>query len=223
MPKRGSAFETFKSAVLFFARIYGILNHNKRCESVIPSRIFCYIQLSVALFPSADNARANSRTAANKQQGNPQSRVACVAGLRKIIDLSVVDRQISHRNDLRMRCRISRNRHLGIENLTIICADFNRMRTRFQINRVCYFLTIHFNDYIRQLSRRYNKRNRIFQRRQNRRSVWIKPIIAASSSDFIKEILSFHISKRLCCTCFRMLTASRNIFRFDKIVVFKNR
>ena len=30
--------------------------------------------------------RANSRTAANKQQGNPQSRVACVAGLRKIVD-----------------------------------------------------------------------------------------------------------------------------------------
>ena len=39
------------------------------------------IQLSVVLFLSADNRCANGCTAADKQQGNPQSKVACIAGL----------------------------------------------------------------------------------------------------------------------------------------------
>ena len=41
------------------------------------------IQLSVVLFLSADNRCANGCTAADKQQGNPQSKVSCVAGLRR--------------------------------------------------------------------------------------------------------------------------------------------
>ena len=41
------------------------------------------IQLSVVLFLSADNRCANGCTAADKQQGNPQSKVACIAGLRR--------------------------------------------------------------------------------------------------------------------------------------------
>ena len=51
----------------------------------------------------------------------------------------------------KMSCRISRNRNIEIENLAIICIDFDSISTRFQINSVCYFLTIHFNDYIRQV------------------------------------------------------------------------
>ena len=39
------------------------------------------IQLSVVLFLPAYNRCANGCTAADKQQGNPQSRAACVAGL----------------------------------------------------------------------------------------------------------------------------------------------
>ena len=122
-----------------------------------------------------------------------------------------------------MRCRISRNRHLGIENLTIICADFNRMRTRFQSNGGCHFLTIYFNPYICQPSRRYNKRNRIFRRRQNRRAVWIKPIIAASIGNLIKEIFRFHKVKGLFRSSILVLKASRNIFSFHEIIIFKNR
>ena len=120
-----------------------------------------------------------------------------------------------------MSCCISRNRNIEIENLAIICTDFDSISTRFQINRVCYFLTIHFNDYIRQLSRCYNKRNCIFRCWQEGRSIRIKSIIAAGSSNLIKEILSFHIFKGLCCTCFRILTASSNIFCFNEIIVFK--
>ena len=41
------------------------------------------IQLSVVLFLSADNRCANGCTAADEQQGNPQSKVACVTGLGK--------------------------------------------------------------------------------------------------------------------------------------------
>ena len=41
------------------------------------------IPLSVVLFLSADNRCANGCTAADKQQGNPQSKVACIAGLRR--------------------------------------------------------------------------------------------------------------------------------------------
>ena len=41
------------------------------------------IQLSVVLFLSADNRCANGCTAADEQQGNPQSKVACIAGLRR--------------------------------------------------------------------------------------------------------------------------------------------
>ena len=41
------------------------------------------IQLSVVLFLSADNRCADGCTAADKQQGNPQSKVFCVAGLRR--------------------------------------------------------------------------------------------------------------------------------------------
>ena len=39
------------------------------------------IQLSVVLFLFPYNRCANGCTAADKQQGNPQSRAACVAGL----------------------------------------------------------------------------------------------------------------------------------------------
>ena len=39
------------------------------------------IQLSVVLFLSAYNRCADGCTAADEQQGNPQSKVACVAGL----------------------------------------------------------------------------------------------------------------------------------------------
>ena len=66
---------------------------------------------------------------------------------------SVVGRQISHCNGLRMSCCISRNRNIEIENLAIICADFDSISTRFQINRVFYCLTVYLNDYIRQLGR----------------------------------------------------------------------
>ena len=122
-----------------------------------------------------------------------------------------------------MSCCISRNRNIGIENLAIICADFDSISTRFQINRVCYFLTIHFNDYIRQFSRCYDKRNCILRCRQKGRSIRIKSIIAAGSSDFIKEIFCFHKVKGLCCSSILVLKASRDIFSFQKIIVFKNR
>ena len=122
-----------------------------------------------------------------------------------------------------MSCCISRNRNIGIENLAIICIDFDSISTRFQINRVCYFLTIHFNDYIRQLGRCYDKRNRILRCRQKGRSIGIKSIIAASSSDFIKEIFRFHKDKGLFCSSILVLKASRNIFSFHEIIVFKNR
>ena len=115
-----------------------------------------------------------------------------------------------------MSCCISRNRNIGIENLAIICADFDSISTRFQINRVCYFLTIHFNDYIRQFSRCYNKRNCIFRCRQKGRSIRIKSIIATSSSDFIKEIFRFHKVKGLFCSSILILKASRDIFRLHE-------
>lgn len=41
------------------------------------------IPLSVVLFLSTDNRCANGCTAADEQQGNPQSKVACIAGLGK--------------------------------------------------------------------------------------------------------------------------------------------
>ena len=41
------------------------------------------IQLSVVLFLPAYNRCTNGSTAADKQQSNPQSKVACIAGLRK--------------------------------------------------------------------------------------------------------------------------------------------
>ena len=41
------------------------------------------IQLSVVLFLSAYNRCANGCTAADEQQGNPQCKVACIAGLGK--------------------------------------------------------------------------------------------------------------------------------------------
>ena len=122
-----------------------------------------------------------------------------------------------------MSCCISRNRNIEIENLAIICIDFDSISTRFQINRVCYFLTIHFNDYIRQFSRCYDKRNCIFRCWQNRCSIGIKSIIAARSSDLLVEVLGFHIFKGLCYTCISILIASCNIFRFHEIIVFKNR
>ena len=46
------------------------------------------IQLLIVLFLSADNRCANSCTAAGKQQGNPQCKVACIAGLRTFIGCS---------------------------------------------------------------------------------------------------------------------------------------
>ena len=122
-----------------------------------------------------------------------------------------------------MSCCISRNRNIEIENLAIICTDFDSISTRFQINRVCYFLTIHFNDYIRQLSRCYNKRNCIFRCWQEGRSIRIKSIIAAGSSDFIKEIFRFHKVKGLFCSSILILKANRDISSFQKIIVFKNR
>ena len=122
-----------------------------------------------------------------------------------------------------MSCCISRNRNIGIENLAIICIDFDSISTRFQINSVCYFLTVHLNDYIRQLGRCYNKRNRIFRCRQKGRSIRIKSIIAARSSDFIKEIFRFHRVKGLFCSSILILKASRDIFSFHEIIVFKNR
>ena len=70
-----------------------------------------------------------------------------------------------------MSCCISCNCNIGTENLTIIGADLDRISTRFQIGRVCYCLTVHLNDYIRQLDRCYNKRNRIFRCRQKGRSI----------------------------------------------------
>ncbi len=59
-----------------------------RCMVAILGVFFRYeqwnaIQLSVVLFLSADNRCTNSCTAADKQQGNPQSKVACIAGLRR--------------------------------------------------------------------------------------------------------------------------------------------
>ena len=122
-----------------------------------------------------------------------------------------------------MSCCISRNRNIEIENLAIICIDFDSISTRFQINRVCYFLTIRFNDYIRQLSRCYDKRNCILRCRQKGRSIRIKSIIATSSSDFIKEIFRFHKVKGLFCSSILVLKASRDIFSFHEIIVFKNR
>ena len=139
------------------------------------------------------------------------------------INLRVICRQISHCNVLRMSCCISRNRNIWFENLTIICIDFDGISTRFQINRGCYFLTIHFNNYIRQLGRCYDKRNRILRCRQKGRSIGIKSIIAASSSNLIKELLSFHIFKGLCCSSILVLKASRDIFSFNEIIVFKSR
>ena len=46
------------------------------------------IQLSVVLFLSAYNRCADGCTAADKQQGNPQSKVACIAGLGTLIGCS---------------------------------------------------------------------------------------------------------------------------------------
>ena len=122
-----------------------------------------------------------------------------------------------------MSCCISRNRNIGSENRTIICTDLNFVSTCLQINRVCYFLTIHFNDYIRQLGGCYNKRNCILRCRQKGRSIRIKSIIAARSSDFIKEIFRFHKVKGLFCSSILVLKASRDISRFHEIIVFKNR
>ena len=122
-----------------------------------------------------------------------------------------------------MSCCISCNCNIGTENLTIIGADLDRISTRFQIGRVCYCLTVHLNDYIRQLDRCYNKRNRIFRCRQKGRSIRIKSIIATSSSDFIKEVFRFHKVKGLFCSSILILKASRDIFSFHKIIVFKNR
>ena len=122
-----------------------------------------------------------------------------------------------------MSCCVSCNCNIGTENLTIIGADLNFVSARLQINRACYFLTVHFNDYIRQHSRCYNKRNRIFRCRQKGRSIRIKSIIATSSSDFIKEIFRFHKVKGLFCSSILILKASRDIFCFQKIIVFKNR
>ena len=124
---------------------------------------------------------------------------------------------------MRMSCCISRNRNIGIENLAIICIDFDSISTRFQINRVCYYLTVHFDDYICQSSRCYNKRNCILRCRQKGRSIRIKSIIATSSSDFIKEIFRFHKVKGLFCSSILVLKASRDIFSFHEIIVFKNR
>ena len=114
---------------------------------------------------------------------------------------------------------------MEIENPAIICADFDSISTRFQINRVCYCLTVHFNDYIRirQLSRCYDKRNCILRCRQKGRSIRIKSIIATSSSDFIKEIFRFHKVKGLFCSSFLALRASLDIFSFHEIIVCKNR
>ena len=122
-----------------------------------------------------------------------------------------------------MSCCVSCNCNIGTENLTIIGADLDRISTRFQIGRVCYCLTIHFNDYIRQFSRCYDKRNCILRCRQKGRSIRIKSIIATSSSDFIKEVFRFHKVKGLFCSSILILKASRDIFSFQKIIVFKNR
>ena len=78
---------------------------------------------------------------------------------------------ISHCNGLRMSCCISRNRNIGIEYLAIICAYFDRVSTCLQIGGGWYYLTVHFDDYICQFSRCYNKRNCIFRCWQNRCSV----------------------------------------------------
>ena len=42
------------------------------------------IQLSVVLFLPAYNRCANGCTAADEQQGSPQCKVACIAGLRQV-------------------------------------------------------------------------------------------------------------------------------------------
>ena len=139
------------------------------------------------------------------------------------IYFGVVGGQIRHCNSLRVRCRISCNCNIRTENFAIIGADLDRISTRFQINRVCCFLTVHFNDYIRQPGRCCNKRNRIFRCRQSRETIRIKPIIATRCIDFLTEILGFHIFKSLFCSSIRVLKASRDIFRFHKIIVFKNR
>ena len=47
------------------------------------------IQLFVVLFLSADNRCTDGCTAADEQQGNPQSNVACVTGLRTLIGCSM--------------------------------------------------------------------------------------------------------------------------------------
>ena len=46
--------------------------------------------LSVVLFLSADNRCTNGSTAADEQQGNPQNKVACVAGLGDIVQLVII-------------------------------------------------------------------------------------------------------------------------------------
>ena len=149
--------------------------------------------------------------------------VQCICLGNGFINLRVVGRQISHCQRLRMSCCISRDRNIETEHLAIICTDFDSISTRFQINRVCYVLTIHFNDYICQLGRCYDKRNRILRCRQKGSSIRIKSIIAASSSDLIKEIFRFHIFKGLFCSSILVLKASRDIFSSHEMIIFKNR
>ena len=139
------------------------------------------------------------------------------------IDFGVVGRQISHCDSMRMSCCISRNRNIGIENLAIICADFDLISTCLQISGVCYYLTVHFDDYICKFSRCYNKRNCILRCRQKGCSIRIKSIIATRSNDFIKEIFRFHKVKGLFFSSILILKASRDIFSFHEIIVFKNR
>ena len=51
-------------------------------RSCLPSP-FPASRLSVVLFPSADDRSADGCTAADKQQGAPQCKAACVAGTRR--------------------------------------------------------------------------------------------------------------------------------------------
>ena len=98
------------------------------------------------------------------------------------------------------------------------------MFTVFQCNRIGSFLTIYRNNNICHVFRSNNKRNFMRQLRKQRRAAFLIAISAASFSDFLVEIFRFHVVCGLCgnaISCFSILAASINIFRFGIIVIRK--
>ena len=78
---------------LFLSRFLRQENFPITQKSAVLLRRFCLaqkmeqgnaIQLSVVLFLSADNRCTDDCTATDEQQGDPQSKVACIAGLRRL-------------------------------------------------------------------------------------------------------------------------------------------